>query len=50
MQGHNHWVKELRNYLPNQSDKDILKYCMSYTLQSFRNGEKMDRFRWKKWH
>lgn len=46
MKGHQHWIERLSNYLPNRSDKDIIKYCMSYTLQSFRYEEDMNRFKW----
>lgn len=44
---HNQWIKELSKYLPNQSNKDIIKYSLAYTLQSFRNEENMGRFKWK---
>ena len=43
---HHKWVEDLHSYLPNQSDESIIEYCLSYTLQSLRNGENMDRFKW----
>lgn len=43
---HHKWVEDLHSYLPNQSDESIIEYCLSYTLQSLRNGEDMDRFKW----
>ena len=44
---HNKWVKELGNYLRNHTNKDIIKYTLSYTLQSFRYEEDMNRFKWE---
>lgn len=43
---HNKWIEELHSYLPEHSDKDIIKYCLSYTLQSFRSRQNMDKFKW----
>lgn len=46
IQSHNHWIKELSKYLPNHTEEDIIKYALSYTLQSFRHNENTERFKW----
>lgn len=40
------WIDELKPYVNAESDKIVLKFALSYTLQSFRNGEDMNRFKW----
>lgn len=44
------WVKEIKKYIDNEdfeyNEEFIIKFCLSYTLQSLRNGEDLKRFRW----
>lgn len=40
------WINEIKAYLGTESDAVVLKYALSYTLQSLRNNEDMDRFKW----
>lgn len=50
VKSHNHWIREIRKLLKNSdevSDEDIVKFALSYTLQSLRYGEDFDRFKWK---
>ena len=46
LDSHNHWIVEIKKYLGDFSDDEIVKYALSYTLQSLRNGEDMNRFKW----
>ena len=46
------WIKQIKKYVE-KTNKDfeyneefIIKLCLSYTLQSLRNGENLKRFRW----
>lgn len=46
---HYHWINEIRRLLKNGnnvSDEDIVKFSLSYTLQSLKYGEDFDRFKW----
>ena len=44
------WIKEIKNYVDNDdfeyNEEFIIKLCLSYTLQSLRNGENLKRFQW----
>lgn len=44
------WIKEIKKYIDNEdfeyNEEFIIKFCLSYTLQSLRNGEDLKRFRW----
>ena len=40
------WIDEIKPYLGTKLDAIVLKYALSYTLQSLRNNENMDRFKW----
>lgn len=40
------WINEIKKYIDCENDKHIIKFCLSYTLQSLRNGENLDRFKW----
>lgn len=46
------WIKEIKNYVDNDdfeyNEEFIIRLCLSYTLQSLRNGEDLKRFRWDK--
>ena len=43
-------IKEIKEYVDNEdfeyNEKFIIKLCLSYTLQSLRNGEDLKRFQW----
>ena len=47
IKSHRHWIEEIRKYTNEKNDKNIVKYALSYTLQSLRNGENMNKFKWK---
>lgn len=44
------WIKQIKNYVDNEdfeyNEEFIIKLCLSYTLQSLRNGENLKRFQW----
>lgn len=40
------WIDEIKPYLSTELDAIVLKYALSYTLQSLRNNENMNRFKW----
>lgn len=46
------WIKEIKKYVDNEdfeyNEEFIIKLCLSYTLQSLRNGENLKRFQWDK--
>lgn len=46
LDGHIKWVNEIREYVGDISDKDIVKLSLAYTLQSLRNNEDIKRFNW----
>lgn len=39
-------IDEIKPYLGTELDAVVLKYALSYTLQSLRNNENMNRFKW----
>ena len=41
------WIKEIQKYL-DLDEEYVTKYAIGYLLQSLRNGEDMERFKWKK--
>lgn len=45
------WIKEIKKYVDNEdfeyNEEFIIKLCLSYTLQSLRNGENLKRFQWE---
>ena len=43
LDGHIKWVNEIREYVGDISDKDIVKLSLAYTLQSLRNNEDIKR-------
>lgn len=45
---HNNWLSEINKYIGEMSYDEIILYCVSYTLQSLRNNEDMERFKWEK--
>ena len=46
IKSHNHWVKEIQKYKSDLTDEEVVKFALSYTLQSLRHGENMNRFKW----
>lgn len=46
------WIKQIKKYVEKTNkgfeynEEFIIKLCLSYTLQSLRNGEDLKRFRW----
>ena len=46
IKSHQHWIKEIKKYRGDYSDDEIIKFALSYTLQSLRAGENMERFKW----
>ena len=44
------WIKQIKKYVDNKdfeyNEEFIIKLCLSYTLQSLRNGEDLKRFQW----
>lgn len=44
------WIKEIKKHIDNEdfeyNEEFIIKFCLSYTLQSLKNGEDLKRFRW----
>ena len=47
IKSHHHWIKEISKYVDNRTDEEIVKFALSYTLQSLRANEDMERFKWK---
>ena len=46
IKSHNHWIKEIRKYVGDKTDEEIIKFSLSYTLQSLRAEEDFNRFKW----
>ena len=47
VKSHQHWIEEIREYVGDYRDEDIIKLSLSYTLQSLRNKEDITRFQWR---
>lgn len=47
IKSHQRWIKEINKYINNQTDEEVIKFALSYTLQSLRANENMERFKWK---
>ena len=48
IKSHQKWIDEIKKYRKGEyTDDEIIKFALSYTLQSLRNNEDMDRFKWK---
>ena len=49
---YNRWINQIKNYVEKTNEgfeynrEFIIKLCLSYTLQSLRNGEDLKRFQW----
>ena len=48
IKSHQRWINEIRNYLGDYSDEEIIKCSLSYTLQSLRAKEDFNKFKWEK--
>ena len=48
--GHERWIERIREYgdMESKTDREIIIYALSYTLQSLRYNEDMNRFKWNK--
>ena len=44
---HMHWVKEIGKHINEDNSLNIIRFALSYTLQSIRAGENLDRFKWR---
>ena len=44
---HNDWIGEIKKYLPHLTDNQVIVFALGYTLQSLRNHEDMNRFKWE---
>lgn len=44
---HIHWVKEIGEIIGKDDVRDIVIFTLSYTLQSLKAGEDVNRFKWK---
>ena len=43
---HNNWVGEIKKYINVDDEINVVKFALSYTLQSLRAGEDINRFKW----
>ena len=41
------WIRQIKEYTGETDDSNFIQYCLSYTLQSLKNKENMERFKWK---
>ena len=48
--GHERWIERIKEYdeMKSKTDREIIIYALSYTLQSLRHNENMNRFKWNK--
>jgi len=44
---HSNWIKEISKYIGEENYENIIKFSLSYTLQSLRANEDFDRFKWR---
>ena len=45
---HKHWIDEIREYINEMDDRNVIIFCMSYTLQTLRNNQKeIYKHRWE---
>ena len=47
IKSHQRWINEIQKYRGNYTSEQIIKFSLAYTLQSLRNGENIDRFKWE---
>lgn len=43
---HENWIREIGKYTGEKDYDLIVRFALSYTLQSLRAGEDVHRFRW----
>lgn len=41
------WIDDIKSFTGEENDVNVIQYCLSYTLQSLKNNEDMDRFKWR---
>lgn len=46
IKSHQRWIEEIRKYIGDKTDEEIVKLSLSYTLQSLRTKENFNRFKW----
>lgn len=46
LKSHNKWIEEIGKYIDEENEDFIVRFALSYTLQSLRAGENIHRFRW----
>ena len=44
---HLRWVKRIGKLIEEDDTRNIIIFCLSYTLQSLRAKEDFNRFKWK---
>ena len=44
---HLRWVKRIGEIIEEDDTRNIVIFCLSYTLQSLREKEDFNRFKWK---
>ena len=47
IKSHQRWIDEIQKYRGDYTSEQIIKFSLAYTLQSLRNGENIDRFKWR---
>lgn len=43
---HTHWITKIGEYINEDNADNIIKFALSYTLQSLRAQEDIHRFQW----
>lgn len=43
------WINEIKTFINEDDDANVIQFCLSYTLQSLKNDkdEVLHRFKWK---
>ena len=44
---HNRWITRIGEYTGEDDALNIIRFSLSYTLQSLRYGEDLNRFKWE---
>ena len=47
IKSHQAWIEQIRKYVGDYSDEEIIKLSLSYLLQSLRKEEDINRFKWR---
>lgn len=43
---HSKWIEDIGKYIHQDDNVDIIKFALSYTLQSLKAKEDINRFKW----